>query len=136
VQGAQGIQGSIGPVGPPGPSGFSHAWTDENNGKTVGSSYTTVAQVSVPAGTYLFFAKAVVANLDPNTADAACTIGSFNFSHAHLTPTGFAGDTQTLAIQSAATLSAATTVTLDCKFDSSGQAQKSALTAIAVDQLN
>jgi hypothetical protein len=47
-------------VGPQGRGGFNHAWSAENTGASVGSAYTTVAQVSVPAGTYLFFAKAVV----------------------------------------------------------------------------
>ncbi len=139
IQGTQGIQGPIGPVGPQGSSGFSHAWFDESsNAVTIGSTYTTVAQITLAPGNYLYFARAVVSNLDQVPGDAACAINAVNFafSRAQLAANSIFADTETLAVQTAGTLTAQTTVTLDCKFNNTGVVSKAALTAIAVDQLN
>ena len=69
--GPMGPTGPAGPAGPAGPSGTGHAWMDRTASVAIGTSDTTVAQVVLPAGTYIFFGKAQVENTDQNSRTTA-----------------------------------------------------------------
>lgn len=78
--GATGSQGPAGPAGPAGADGFGHIYTfsspttvDLNHNK-----YATIAQVTVPAGNYVAFAKAYIANLDGDSQDTSCKLTDGN----------------------------------------------------------
>jgi hypothetical protein len=108
---------------------------------TIGSSYTQVAQLSLPAGNYVLFGKAAVQNDDTTQGIALCNIQGVatpDIGEAQLSGTGTAGALETMSVQAAVTLTTTTNVTLDCAIAVSkgGEVQFAALTAIAVDQLN
>jgi hypothetical protein len=66
--GPQGVQGETGPQGPPGPAGATDVYTGSLLTSGVGlgngsSDFVTVSSMTIPAGTYLFQASTLLANL-------------------------------------------------------------------------
>ncbi|MDT8069819.1 MAG: DNRLRE domain-containing protein [Terriglobia bacterium] len=132
-QGPQGLQGPIGPVGPQGPSGISHAWVSNGTTVNINSGFTTVASLSLPAGTYLLFGKTYVENDDTSAHSASCDLAGDTSAAVGIGPTS----SVTLPSQAYITLTSPGTVTLDCWMTgSNGVAGYAVLTAIAVDQIN
>ena len=141
--GPTGPQGPAGPAGPTGPSGVSHAWVDRPSSYvTLGSTDTTVAQVIVPAGTYVIFGKAAVTNMDTsNPALVNCDLSTGDTMQ--ITLDSYYGGTTLvvtpISVQDSSAFSATTAITMSCRISSSGSSGSAgsiSLTAIAVDQLN
>jgi hypothetical protein len=141
--GPTGPQGPAGPAGPTGPSGVSHAWVDRpSSDVALGSTDTTVAQVIVPAGTYIIFGKAAINNGDTsNPALVNCDLSTGDTMQ--ITLDSYYGGTSIvvtpISVQDSSTFSATTAITMSCRIANSGPgggASSISLTAIAVDQLN
>jgi hypothetical protein len=139
-QGPNGPQGPAGPAGPTGPSGVSHAWMQRASSfVNLGTTDTTVAQLIVPAGTYLILAKTVVDNADGSAQFAGCTLSTGDTVRVDLNAgTSSSGAEESVSLQDSATFSATSAITMTCKLEggSGGDANNAVLTAIAVDQLN
>ncbi len=138
--GPMGPSGPAGPVGPTGPSGTSHAWIDRvSSFVNLGTTDTTVAQLIVPAGTYLILAKTVMTNADGSAQFADCTLSTGDTVRVDLNAgTSSSGAQESVSLQDSATFSATSAITMTCKLESGvgGDAYNAVLTAIAVDQLN
>lgn len=139
-QGPIGNNGPTGPAGPAGPSGTSHAWIDRGPSNTqLGSSDTTVAQVIVPAGTYLIFGKSQILNLDlSNGAQPSCSLSTGDKTEIDLAANQVDPFEGAISVQDSGTFSVTTAITMTCTMRtlSSGTAINPVLTAIAIDQLN
>jgi hypothetical protein len=123
-QGPAGPGGPQGPIGPPGPVNI--YYTANFATITLTTSMTTVASLSLPAGSYWISAKLYFTNQNQlaGQPDANCQIGSDFYSYNTLTVIqGYA----TMSLQSAITLSTSSSVSLTCSYSGSG----SALTASA-----
>jgi hypothetical protein len=140
LTGPLGPSGPTGPAGPAGPSGMSHAWIAKAGSPfvSVGTTDTTVAQVIVPAGTYLLFGKTVIQNNDGNRTAAICSLSTGETSAIDLDNNTSPAGEASLSLQDSATVSATTAITMTCKLSSGigGNANDPVLTVIAVDQLN
>ncbi len=136
--GPTGPSGPTGPAGPQGPSGVSHAWIDRASSVSLGTTDTTVAQVIVPAGTYLIFGKTSVQNTDSGSETrATCKLSSGDQTDIHLDPGTDHVIQGSIAVQDSATFSGTAAITMTCNVAAStGIATNAALTAVAVDQLN
>jgi hypothetical protein len=136
--GPLGPSGPTGPAGPAGPSGMSHAWTDRAASAALSTTDTTVAQVIVPAGTYLIFGKAAVQNEAASVpSSATCNLSTGDQTVIELDQGSNPASTGAIPVQDSATFSATSAVTMTCKVAAStGLATNAVLTAIAVDQLN
>ena len=148
-KGDTGATGLPGPQGSPGPAGTSQAWATAGSGITrVGTEWTTVASLALPAGKYMIAATLRVATYDtPATTLATCRLVRAGqpsvdvYSQASLgadprTSTG------SLAMQHFYDSSLPSTVQFDCaayRFPALGTISVSIdyprLTAIKVDQL-
>jgi hypothetical protein len=74
--GATGPAGPTGPTGPQGPAGANgvgHAWVGSGS-STINNSQITLASVTVPAGSYLIFARGNLTNDDGSVQEANCQI--------------------------------------------------------------
>jgi len=130
-----GPSGATGPAGPQGPSGVSHAWQDRvSAGVTLGTTDTTVAQLIVPAGTYLILAKTVMLNSDTSGQYGDCSLSTGDTDRIAFDPGSF----HSISLQDSATFSATSAIEMTCHLEggSGGGALNAVLTAIAVDQLN
>jgi len=137
--GLTGPSGPTGPAGPTGPSGTSHAWTDRAPSfVSLGTTDTTVAQLIVPAGTYLILAKTALQNSDGSNQEGVCTLNSGDTLEVFLDGAGNPAGVEALSLQDSATFSATSAITMTCKMlgGSGGEANNAVLTAIAVDALN
>jgi hypothetical protein len=144
ARGPQGPQGATGPTGPTGPSdGYGFFDASEVSGG-VGATPTTVASVSVPAGSYVVNASVEASNTSMTRVGVGCT---FNFnssvtyrSGAYLAPAGGDGaSTQTLALNATTTLQSAGTIAVTCRVDTGDPAVtvfRRGLTAIEVGELH
>jgi hypothetical protein len=134
------IAGQV-PVGASKPSSMSHAWIDRpSSNVTLGQTYTTVATLTVPAGTYIIFGKAAVINSDngPAIADCYLTTGDTMTISLDSWYGGIVEAETPISVQDSATFSVTTAITMSCRIDniSGGSASSISLTAIAVDALN
>ena len=140
--GPTGPTGPTGPAGPAGPSGISHAYVDAPDPTTSVSlrneDTTTVASVTVPAGSYLIFGKTALINYDANAQIANCGLSAAlgDFTFVALSGLAAGGSEQSVSVQSIAlNVQDGTTITMNCS-TYNGAAQSTKLTAIAVDAVN
>lgn len=100
AQGPQGPTGATGPEGPTGPTGaagaagtngFSHIYIAKGSG-TLSNKYSTLAQVTVPAGNYVAIARASIFNLDNDSQDTSCKLTYGDDNNADLEATILDGD--------------------------------------------
>ncbi|HEY2472712.1 MAG TPA: collagen-like protein [Terracidiphilus sp.] len=145
-QGIQGPQGQVGPAGPTGPTGpqgpagangVGHAYANSNSGDVIlDNSFPTVISVTVPAGSYLIFAKTMVINADGSDQNAICKLSTGDTTEVHLSGVRDGGDSEAVPVQDAVVnVPDGTTISMSCAtFD--GLARYAKLTAIAVDTVN
>ncbi len=115
-QGPQGLTGATGPMGPQGPAGPTNAWVAQNVGNvTVNTGgNVTVASLSLPAGSYLFFAKAKALRSGSTNTTITCTLRNGATVLDELQAPLSTSTPTVVALHSYATLNAAGTVTMQC----------------------
>ena len=90
AQGLQGPQGDPGPAGPQGAAGPSVAYSASRTGKVVLRAHQrSLVHLTLPAGAYVFSARASFANLGRSTAQLICKLGapgSYAWSYLYLRP--------------------------------------------------
>jgi hypothetical protein len=138
-EGPEGPAGGPGATGPAGANGVGHAWTN-NGSATLSNSQVTLASVTVPAGSYLIFAKVEVDNNDTSDQLENCKVttpdgSSIDGIDSLLAGEGSAGATVFSPLQGTAlNVPDSTTFALSCgTFNGFALAK---LTAIAVNTIN
>jgi hypothetical protein len=145
-QGIQGPQGPIGPAGPTGPTGpegpagangVGHAYSNGNNGDVIlDNSFPIVASLTVPAGSYLIFGKAMVINTDGSDQNAFCRLSTGDQTEVHLAGIRDSGDSESVPVQDTVlSVPDGTTIAMSCA-TYAGVARYVKLTVIAVDAIN
>jgi hypothetical protein len=133
-RGETGLPGPTGPIGPPGPTGGpgptgpSDAYIDAQDGILELSSFesrTKVAELALPAGSYIFFGKLYADNEDATLQRVDCEIADpagalIDYTKLWLSPTSTEDtdntDLGTIALTAALTLNTPGTVTMRCGF--------------------
>lgn len=105
-------------------------------GVQLNNSFPTVASVTVPAGSYLVFGKAIVQNLDGSDQTVLCKLSTGDESTARL-PDGLTGTgIETISVQDTVqSVPDCTAITMTCATYNSVAANPK-LTAIPLDSLN
>ena len=137
--GPEGPTGPTGPQGPSGANGVAHAWTASGGPTPINNSQVTLASVTVPAGSYLIFAKGVVENDDLDGQAGNCKIttpgGDVDAFNAALPGVGEPGYAQAMPLQgTGVSVPDGSTISVSCgTYNGQGSAK---LTAIAVAEIN
>jgi hypothetical protein len=136
--GPAGPTGATGPQGPAGANGVGHAWVASGGG-ALNNNQATMASVTVPAGSYLIFAKGSLFNSDGSNQPANCEIDvngtTSDLFNVELTGIDTPGGNVSWPLQSdALNVPDSTTIAVSCgTFNGSATAN---LTAIAVNAVN
>lgn len=132
--GAQGAQGPQGPQGPAGPSSAREAYRDGS--VAVGSSDTTLVTMgNVEAGSYVIFAKTIVAHTGgANGWTVTCSLyaDGTQLDYVRFYMEDVDGDPDTLNAQGSHTFASAGSITLRCRSTDAAAATMSKVTAIRV----
>ncbi len=145
--GPQGITGPIGPAGPTGPTGpqgpagangVGHAYTATGLVPNINNIQATVASTTVPAGSYLIFAKYTIFNRDTSVSLGNCQL-TVNGDVSDDFFTALAGDIVVGKVSGPLQFTAlnvpdGTTIAVTCGIVYGGA--KATLTAIAVNAVN
>jgi hypothetical protein len=130
--GAQGAPGAQGPQGPQGPPGLPGAAGPSAGYYTVVASvplphagpppteFLTVAELALPPGDYLAWAKLWVNNQGTASGVGYCFLGFDQTLTTVHPPTGFIGEGEAMSLNIAFSLESAGTISLDCVDNNSG----------------
>ncbi len=135
-QGIQGPTGSQGATGAQGTAGVSHAYSVRQEGAvSIDNPGGTVVSLNVPAGTYIIEGTTTIENLDGDSQEAQCELGSLGFQEKPIIPGGGGGAVQVVTVIGWATFGSSTTVDLSCS-TFNGAAFETSLIAMQVGALN
>lgn len=126
-QGSQGPAGPIGPAGPAGPvgpegaegpqgpAGTVQAFSDTGNSSLKNDTPTTIASVTVPAGTYVIQAEAKVDNLANDPKNAKCSLSTGVSREVELATGGTGSNSQKqMVLIDYRTFGGSTTISFSC----------------------
>ncbi|HET6292736.1 MAG TPA: collagen-like protein [Kribbella sp.] len=131
--GATGPKGDTGPAGPAGFSdGYMQATADHNGIALVGYQPVKVAELSLPAGSYMVFGKVGLLNSDWNNKTAECKLSTGDIVVVVMGALSTT-DTQPVSLQDMVTLQSPGTITLNCA-TTDGYAFHGKLSAIKVSE--